>query len=108
MAEIRGRARVRALAVTKRVGRVVEVEYEVVIALCGRVPHDLRVAQLAHREERERSQVALFDDARVASVDPVAQIDQLDVAVRPDRAGGIWRREIGFRLPVPADTDGRA
>ena len=105
MAEVGGRARVRALAIAEGVGGIGEVDHEVVEALRGRVPHDLRIAQLADREQRERPEVALVDHPRVSAVDPVPHVDQLDVAVRPHGTRWVGGSEISLCLPVPAGAD---
>src|SRR5439155_17424931 len=108
VAELIVRSRISGLAVTERELRRVEVDREVVEALRRRIPDDLRVAELAHREPRELAQVALVDERAVAAVDPVPQVDRLDVAGRAHRTGRVRRCEVALELTVPTRADGGA
>src|SRR5437899_12780080 len=66
------------------------------------------IRELADREQRERAEVSVVQQTAVASVDPVTEVDELDVAVRTDRTRGVGWREVGFRLAVPRRAGRRA
>ena len=91
----------------ERVVAGVEDRIEELLAI--RVPDDLRVGQARVASRGDVLDRPRRDRRAAAAEDLVAKVDQLDVAVRTDRAGRIRRRHLWVSRPAPPERrHGRA